>query len=158
MNAKERVYAALRRQPADRAPIFMWFHPGTAERLAEELEIPAGDVAEAMGNDVRQAWVGNNQAMEGVIHEQDGETHRDAWGVEWVKEGPFNQILRSPLQEAGEDELRRYRFPEARMEELLKPMEALRRSAGDGFIGCDVSPCVFELLTRLRGDDDDSNG
>ena len=38
MNSKERVHAALKRQPVDRVPIFMWFHPGTASRLARELE------------------------------------------------------------------------------------------------------------------------
>ena len=38
MNSKQRVYAALRREPADRVPIFMWFHPGTTRWLAELLE------------------------------------------------------------------------------------------------------------------------
>ena len=61
-----------------------------------------------MGNDVRQTWVGNNAAMEGVVHERDGETHTDAWGITWVKEGPFNQILRSPLE-------KRTKRPAARM-------------------------------------------
>lgn len=151
MNSKERVYAALKRQPVDRVPIFMWFHPDTAARLARELEIPAGDVAEAMGNDVRQAWVGNNQAMEGVIHEHDGEAHVDDWGIEWVKEGPFNQIKHSSLERAGEDEIRRYAFPRGRIPSLLGPMEPLRRFADASFIGCDVSPCLFEMLGRLRG-------
>ena len=40
-----------------------------------------------MGNDVRQVWVGNNYAMEGIVHEKDGETHTDAWGITWVREG-----------------------------------------------------------------------
>ena len=33
MNPKGRVYAALRREPTDRAAVFMWFYPGTADRL-----------------------------------------------------------------------------------------------------------------------------
>ena len=41
MNSKQRVRAALARQPVDRVPIFMWFHPDTAQHLAELLEIPA---------------------------------------------------------------------------------------------------------------------
>ncbi len=44
MNSRERVRAALRRQPTDRVPIYMWFHPDTARRLGELLEIPARDV------------------------------------------------------------------------------------------------------------------
>ena len=100
MNGKSRVQAALRREPVDRVPIWMWFHPATTARLAKMLEIPTALVSEAMGDDVRQAWVGHNYAMEGIVHELDGQTHTDRWGVEWVKEGPFNQIRRYPLQAA----------------------------------------------------------
>ena len=32
MNAKQRVHAALRRQPVDRVPVFMWFHPETTRQ------------------------------------------------------------------------------------------------------------------------------
>ena len=52
MNAKQRVHAALRREPVDRVPIFMWFHPETTRRLAALLDIPAARVADALGNDV----------------------------------------------------------------------------------------------------------
>jgi len=54
MNGKERVHAALHRKPVDRVPVFMWFHPDTAQRFARLLEIPASHLAEAMGDDVRQ--------------------------------------------------------------------------------------------------------
>ena len=45
MNRRERVTAALHRQPTDRVPIYMWFHPATAAHLAQVLEIPAAYVA-----------------------------------------------------------------------------------------------------------------
>ena len=64
MNSKQRVHAALRRQPVDRVPIFMWFHPGTVDRLAAVLEVPRECVDALMGNDVRMTWVNNNYAME----------------------------------------------------------------------------------------------
>lgn len=54
MNSRERVQRALRREPVDRVPIFMWFHPETAKRLGELLGIPPAFVGDAMGNDVRQ--------------------------------------------------------------------------------------------------------
>ena len=38
-------------------------------------------MAEAMGDDVRQTWVNNNYAMEGIVHENEGESHVDLWGV-----------------------------------------------------------------------------
>ncbi|MEE9168684.1 MAG: methyltransferase, partial [bacterium] len=92
MTSKERVHAALKHEQVDRVPIYMWYHPETAKRLAEMLEIQPDRVADAMGDDVRQRWVGGNYAMEGISHEHEGESHIDFWGIEWVKLGYFNQI------------------------------------------------------------------
>ncbi len=151
MDARTRVYAALRRQPADRIPIFMWFHPATARHLAESLEIPVSRVGEAMGNDIVQTWVNNNYAMEGIVHEHDGEGHTDAWGIRWVKQYYFNQIVHFPLAGASREAVLAYRFPYDQAEALLALMEPVIAHAGDRFIGCDVSPCVFEMYWRLRG-------
>ena len=96
---RQRVHAALCRKPADRLPVFMWFHPDTARKLAELLEVPAEQVGEAMGNDVLQTWVNKNFAMEGIVHQRDGEGHRDFWGIRWEKLGAFNQPAEFPLAE-----------------------------------------------------------
>ena len=151
LSPKERVRAALQREPVDRVPIFMWFHPETAKRLGTLLEIPPGCVAEAMGDDVKQAWVSNNYAMEGITHEHEGETHVDDWGIEWVRVGPFNQIRRSPLQEAGRNDITRYTYPYDAIDRLLANMNPVMLRANDFFVGCDVSPCLFEMVFRLRG-------
>jgi uroporphyrinogen decarboxylase len=151
MNSKQRVHAALRRQPVDRIPIFMWFHPQTKAILAKALEVPQGQVDLVMGNDVRMTWVNNNAAMEGVVHEHDGEGHVDEWGIHWVKEGPYNQIARFPLADCTSAEVRAYRFPVASQEALLARMQPLLAGGEEYFIGCDVSPCVFEMYWRLRG-------
>jgi uroporphyrinogen decarboxylase len=151
MNAKQRVHAALRRRPVDRVPVFMWFHPQTARHLAGLLEIPAACVAEAMGNDVRQTWVNNNYAMEGIVHQQEGEWHVDDWGIQWVYRHGFNQIEHFPLAGAARDEVLRYHFPVERQPALLDLMAPVLADAADSFIGCDVSPCVFEMYWRLRG-------
>jgi len=151
MNSKSRVHAALKRKPVDRVPIWMWFHPDTTRRLGQQLEIPAGFVANAMGDDIRQTWVGNNHAMEGIVHASDGETHTDDWGVEWIKNGPFNQVRRSPLENANEDDIRNYRYPYGHIDELLANMAPVMADAGKFFVGCDISPCLFEMVARLRG-------
>jgi uroporphyrinogen decarboxylase len=151
MNSKERVTAALEHRPGDRTPIFMWFHPATAERLCRELEIPPAGLNEVMANDVRQAWVNNNYAMEGITHEHDGEGHTDYWGIHWVKQYFFNQITSHPLAEASPEEIRRYEFPYRHIEDLLQPMVAVGQEASSYFIGSDVSPCAFEMYWRLRG-------
>lgn len=151
MTPKQRVHAALRREPADRLPVFMWFHPDTARRFARLLEIPASRLAEAMGDDVRQTWVNNNYAMEGIVHENDGESHVDIWGVQWTRQYGFNQITGFPLANASRDEVRRYEFPIAHLDELMRPMLSVMAGQKDYFIGCDVSPCVYEMYWRLRG-------
>ena len=151
MTSKERVHAALRRDPVDRVPVWMWFHPETARRLGDLLEIPAGQVGRAMGDDVVQAWVGNNYAMEGIVHESDGQGHADLWGVNWVKSGHFNQIDSFPLLDVSRDEILRYRHPHDHMDELLAGMDAITSLGDHMFVGCDVSPCLFELVCRLRG-------
>lgn len=151
MNSRSRVHDALTRESADRVPIWMWFHPETTVRLSNLLEIPPARVADALGDDVRQTWVGNNYFMEGVVHERDGETHTDPWGIEWVKEGPFNQIRYSPLQRADASELLRYEFPYGHTDELLASMEPVVAMDGEHFIGCDISPCLLEMAFRIRG-------
>jgi len=154
MTSRDRTLAALRREPADRVPVFMWFHPSTARRLAALLEIPADRVGEAMGNDIRQTWVNNNYAMEGIVHEQEGDSHTDEWGVHWVKRGEFNQIEGFPLAGLPPEEVLRYRFPANRMEYLMQRMMPVLETRGEAFIGVDVSPCVFEMYWRLRGMED----
>lgn len=151
MTSRERVTAALLRQPVDRVPVFMWFHPDTAVILAKHLGIAPHQVDEAMGNDVRQVWVGNNYAMEGIVHEHEGETHTDAWGITWVREGQFNQVQHSPLAQATDDQLGSYNFPYGAIPLLMQQLERLRPDVGTRFIGADVSPCLFELLCRVRG-------
>jgi len=151
MTSKERVHLALRRRPVDRVPIFMWYHPQTRERLGRLLEIPARYVPSVMGDDIRQAWVSNNHPMEGIVHERDGQSHVDDWGVEWTRIDGFNQISRYPLATAGEEQLLQYQFPFDRVDPLVDLMKPAMEFAGDHFVGCDVSPCVFEMYWRLRG-------
>jgi uroporphyrinogen decarboxylase len=151
MNSKERVFAALRKKPVDRVPIFMWFHPATSVKLSRMLEIPSSDLGEAMGNDVRQSWVNNNYAMEGITHEKDGEWHVDYWGIKWMKQYFFNQVVSYPLATAAPDEMQRYSFPYDHVEDLLQSMVPVIAESREYFVGCDVSPCAYEMYWRLRG-------
>ncbi len=151
MTSKERVHRALERKPVDRVPIFMWYHPQTRRRLGRLLEIPPEYVSPVMGDDIRQAWVSNNHPMEGIVHERDGESHVDDWGVEWTRIDGFNQISKYPLASAGDRQMLRYKFPYDRIDPLVDLMKPVMRFADEYFIGCDVSPCVFEMWWRLRG-------
>lgn len=153
MNSKERVAATLQREPVDRVPVFMWFHPDTAVHLGRLLEIPPGLVGDAMGNDVHQTWVNNNFAMEGITHEHDGESHVDDWGITWTRGYSFNQISHYPLKTASKEELLTYQFPSAHIDDYLARMQTLVETSSNYFLGCDISPCAFEMYWRLRGMD-----
>lgn len=151
MTSKERVQKALRRKPTDRVPVFMWFQPSTAQRLAHTLDIPAARLAEVLGDDVRQTWVSNNYAMEGIVHEHEGESHTDDWGITWKKEGEFNQIVNSPLENADRETCLAYEQPWEQEGTLLALMAPVVAQYEKYYIGCDVSPCVFEMYARIRG-------
>jgi uroporphyrinogen decarboxylase len=151
---KQRVHAALAREPVDRVPVFLWFHPDTARRLARLLDIPASEVGAAMGDDVRMTWVNNNWAMEGIVHEREGGSHTDFWGITWRREGAFNQPVRFPLAGAAREAVLAYRFPEDRIDFLLGLMQPVLAERQRYFVGCDVSPCAFEMYGRLRGLED----
>jgi len=150
MNSKERVHATLKREAVDRIPIFMWFHPDTRTLLSEYLDLAEHHIDEVMFNDIRQVWAGNNYAMEGVALEE-GETYSDFWGIEWVKEGAFNQITKHPLMNADENTVSEYEFPHDKVNELNNNLCTLESKSGEYFIGCDISPCLFEMYNRLRG-------
>jgi uroporphyrinogen decarboxylase len=154
MIPRERVKRALAKQKVDRIPVYMWFHPETTRRLANLLEVPPALVSQAMGNDIRQTWVNNNYAMEGITHEHDGESHVDYWGIGWTKQFGFNQITSYPLAGCSTEKVLEHALPLSRITDLLAPMVPLSRSVGDYYLGCDVSPCAFEMYWRLRGMED----
>ncbi len=150
MTPKQRVYAALKKKPADRVPIFMWFHPETAQKLGRLLEIPPQYVPQALGDDISQTWVNNNYAMEAIVHEQDGQSHIDEWNIKWTRTKGFNQITEFPLAHATDRQILEYQFPEHKIDQLVDRMEPLMQHKDQYFIGCDVSPNVFEMYWRLR--------
>lgn len=151
MNSRQRVIAALEHRETDRVPIFMWFHPFTARRFGRLLGISPGQVGEAFANDICQTWVNNNYAMEGITHERDGEGHRDDWGIRWVHQYGFNQIADYPLAGKSAAEVEAYRFPAEKIPSLFAAMDRAAAGRGAAFLGCDVSPCAFEMYWRLRG-------
>jgi len=151
MNSKQRVHAALRRQPVDRVPVFVVFHPETLAVMAKVLEVPRHCVETVLGNDVCMTWVNNDYFKLGMTHDRDGEGHADCWGMRWVKQGPCHQIAERPLAAAMPEQVSKYCFPLQYVEELLSRMRPLVVGAYEHFVGCDVSPCVFEMYGRLRG-------
>lgn len=151
MNHKQRVHAALKRQPTDRIPIWMWFHPTTAEKMSKALEIPSSFLDEVLGHDIKQTWVSNNYAMEGVVHKNKGDSHIDDWGIEWIKADEFNQIKNYPLKNVTRVEILKYQYPYDKTDKLLNLMQSVLKYKKDYFIGCDISPSLFEMIWRLRG-------
>jgi uroporphyrinogen decarboxylase len=151
MNHKQRVEAALRREATDRVPVWMWYHPATSQMMSVALEIPSSFLDEVLGHDIKQTWVSNNYAMEGIVHEKEGDSHIDEWGITWVRIGEFNQIKSYPLKESSRKEIFGYQYPYHKSDHLLKLMEPVLKYKKEYFIGCDISPSLFEMIWRLRG-------
>ena len=151
MSSRERVYASLRREEVDRVPLELFLHPATTELLADEFEISRQAVDILLGNDIRQIWVNNNYAMEGITHDHDGESHIDAWGIAWERREGFNQITSFPFASKPITDITKNAFPYDRIEDLFMPMDEVSARSNGYFLGCDVSPCAFEMYCRLRG-------
>ena len=151
LTAKQRVLKALKKEPVDRVPVCLWMHPDTTKALMNYFELTQEQLQDLLFQDVRQIWVNNNYAMEGIVHEGDGEGHVDDWGIEWVKQHGFNQIKRSPFTNLQAKDITKKAFPYEKLDTLMQPMGALAQISNDYFLGCDVSPCAFELFSRLRG-------
>ncbi len=151
MNSKQRVHAALRRQPVDRVPIHVTFHPDTVAALARFLEVPRHAIEEILDNDVRMTWVNNDYFALGITHGRDGEGHTDFWGIRWVHQGSGNRLAEFPLAAMTPEQVRKFCFPLQHVEELLSRLEPFVTGAYEHFVGCDVSPCVLEMYRRLRG-------
>lgn len=151
MNSHDRAHAALEKKPVDRPCVWLWLHPETKQALSRVFEVPQGRVEAVLGHDIRQIWVNNNYAMEGILHAHDGESHVDQWGIQWTRKHGFNQITSSPLEDATAEELLAYAFPYDHLDSLMQPMNELVQTSEGYFVGCDVSPCAFEMYNRLRG-------
>jgi len=151
LTSKERVKLALQKRPVDRIPVSLWMHPQTSQALMEHFGVDKDALDDILLQDVRQIWVNNNFAMEGIVHEHDGEGHIDEWGVHWERQHGFNQIKESPFSLSSAREIDGSAFPYDKLEHLMQPMATLASKSSRYFLGCDVSPCGFELFSRMRG-------
>ena len=65
MTSKERVYAAMRFQPVDRVPRFIWLGGAVARRLACEMGMTKDELTlHYLKNDVLSVWLSINGEME----------------------------------------------------------------------------------------------
>ncbi len=63
-------------------------------------------------------------------------------------------IRRSPLANANVEAILGYEFPYDRTDVLLGLMDPVIANRDGFFIGCDISPCLLEILFRIRGMED----
>jgi len=150
MNSKERVYAAIRRQPVDRLPRYIWIGRGAADNLRRAFGEKANDIDALIGNDVKQTWLSINGQMEADCPE--GESFVDEWGIRWHRDGYYNAVVEHPLADMDEDEIAAYPFPDPEKPERYEYLQQLLDEHGaDAFIGADVSGSLFEPAYHLRG-------
>ena len=77
MNSKQRVQAALERKPVDRVPVYMWFHPATADRFAELLEIPQSPLSQHLSRMRKERLVDTRREAQTIFYSlKSGEASR----------------------------------------------------------------------------------
>ena len=152
MNSKQRVYAALRREPADRIPIFMWFHPGTRVLLAKFFEVPAG-LSRRRAGQRRADDVGQQQLLHGRRRPRARRPMARRSLGHQVGQGrplqPNRPLSRWPIARPTNSRATASRTITRRS--CWPRWQPVAAQADEYFIGCDISPNVFEMYWRLRG-------
>jgi hypothetical protein len=54
--------------------------------------------------------------LEAIVHERDGDSHRDFWGILWQKNGAFDQPVEFTLASADGRDVLEYAFPLNKLE------------------------------------------
>lgn len=149
MNSKQRVYAAIRRQPLDRVPRYLWFHSDILKKVGEKFGTSGFTTEVALGNDILQPWVSINGAMAQPLEE--GASFIDDFGITWVRRGLYNTPSSHPLQAADLETIRAYPLPDATEQARYADLDNLISQYGkEYFIGADVSGSIFEPAYHLR--------
>ena len=154
MTPKERVYAAMRFQPIDRVPRFIWLGNALGHQLEKELGMSRADLSlKYLKNDVMSTWLSINGEMERDVPE--GSSFTDEWGITWKRDGDYNMVVENPLADMDADEIAAYPFPDPMNPARFEKFDALVKEYGDTyFIGADISGSVFEPAYHLRGMED----
>jgi len=151
MTSKERVYAAMRFQPVDRVPRFIWMGSALGKRLAEEMGMTPEELSlNYLKNDVVSTWLSINGEMEREVPQ--GSSFVDEWGITWKRDGDYNMVTISPMAEMEADEIAAYKFPDSDLPSRYEKLKQLKETYGDEyFVGADISGSVFEPAYHLRG-------
>lgn len=150
MNSRERVYAAIRREPVDRMPRYLWVGDGAADNLARAYGAKKEDIDFFVGNDVLQCWLSINKQMS-VPCEEHG-SFVDEWGITWHRDGYYNAVTEHPMAGLDAEAISTYPLPDPYDPQRYAAFRRLKETYGDEyFIGADVSGSLFEPAYHLRG-------
>jgi uroporphyrinogen decarboxylase len=158
MTHRERILAAIRRQPVDRVPTDIWATDEVYARLFDHFAIdPHGGVAATL-----ELW--NRLAIDGIpgiappyigpTLKQDGEYHENAWGMGYRPQayatGVYDEQVVYPLAEAETiADLERYRWPDPDWWDYAA-LPGLAAQFPDRAIMCGYT-AVFYYHNLLRG-------
>lgn len=147
MTSKERVEAALAGDKTDRVPLFLWLSERAENNFKKYLAANPGIYAPE--NDVLQDWLSINRQM--TLPAAEGEIFTDEWGIDWKREGEYNNVVSHPLAEADAEVIENYVFPQPLLPKRYEKLRRLMSENPDSFIGADVSGTLFEPSYHIRG-------
>jgi uroporphyrinogen decarboxylase len=145
MTRKQRVLAALRREPADRLPTQCNYTPAMGRLLATHFGITLGDLPDRLGNHLLRVDISHNRATNA-----DGTLEFDWWGAGWDTrtEGYWHAF--APLAENGP--LDSYPWPDPERPDLLGAASKLIAERGaEYFVMPNFGMALFERAWSLRG-------
>lgn len=146
MNGKERVEAAIDRQPTDAVPYYLMRRPEVEEKLQAYLGVD--DVDTAIGSSLDLFSTGAHMPLD-QSELRPGEVFRDEFGVgyAWTKRGGACPRYH-PLEEAS---LKGFAFPDPRAPERFANVQAHIHASSERFVLA-VKYCgLFERAWFLRG-------
>ncbi len=147
MNRKERVRAALRREPVDRLPTQSNYTGAMGARLAAHFGIPIAALDERLDNHLLRVDLTYPKRLS-----DDGKVAYDWWGAGWSTETEGYWHASGPL--AASDDLQAFAWPDPHAPELLDGAEAAIAARGaDYFVVPNLGMCLFERAWSLRGFD-----
>ena len=149
MNSRQRMLAAIDRQPVDRVPTDIWAVPEVRAKLAQRL---GEDYLEALHID-GFAGAGTKYVGPDLPAVGEGQTI-DYWGIlhESVRydTGEYYEISRHPLAEAESiDDLEAYAWPEADWFDCSQMADAARKGRRSQAVMCGyMAPLTYHMYLR----------
>ena len=153
MTKKERMLAAIRREPQDRIPTQIDFSPKMLDLMSSHYGVPnrgEEELLDVMDNHLVYGFLNDPFGMQRHREISGNSIKFDNWGIGYdvTQEGTFEAV--HPLEDA--DSLAGYTFPDPNAPGLLDWAEGVIQKYGNDYVVASYQVlCLIERASALRG-------